>query len=289
MTQAAQPRDAEHGCPAPELLAAYVDGTVAANERAELERHLVACPDCRDAAFAAADLRRTDDTLDNVPRRRWVTRATIALAAAAALLLAFRVYQSSSDQTDRAVSAQLASLITAVSATPMRLVDGRLTGFSYGLPPIRLRAAAPELATPAVRVEAGRIEQSTRTRRSATDTAALGIAQLALGDLDAAVLSLSEAAQQAPESPTIRSDLSAAFLARASRTSSADDAQRALESADRALSLAPHFLEALFNRALALEMLQRRADAATAWHEYIRADPHSSWSDEARSHIDRLH
>jgi hypothetical protein len=40
--------------------------------------------------------------------------------------------------------------------------------------------------------------------------------------------------------------------------------------------------EALFNRALALQMLGQNADARTAWQSFLTIDDRSGWADEAR-------
>ena len=43
--------------------------------------------------------------------------------------------------------------------------------------------------------------------------------------------------------------------------------------------------EALFNRALALQMSGMTDDARTAWQAYLTIDDRSGWADEARARL----
>src|SRR5687767_6639457 len=91
-----------------ETLAAYVDGTLEERPRGDVEAHIAECEDCyelvtevmrskhADVGDLAADIAPTSEPRSPsvvVPftRRRWVVASTVGLAAAAALLLVFRV------------------------------------------------------------------------------------------------------------------------------------------------------------------------------------------------------
>jgi tetratricopeptide (TPR) repeat protein len=115
--------------------------------------------------------------------------------------------------------------------------------------------------------------------------AAGGVADLVGGDLDAAATALESAARARPRNSRFESDLAAAYLARAKARNDLQDAQRALDAADRALARDPRLFEALYNRALALETLGRSDDARTAWRQYVALEPDSQWRAEAQSKL----
>jgi hypothetical protein len=78
------------------------------------------------------------------------------------------------------------------------------------------------------------------------------------GSVDAAILRLEALAKRQPGNGRVRSDLSAAYMARASRDRDPRDLIRALEAAERGVQIEPDLAEALWNRAVALETLVRR-------------------------------
>ncbi|MEO7792701.1 MAG: hypothetical protein ABIX28_24395 [Vicinamibacterales bacterium] len=84
--------------------------------------------------------------------------------------------------------------------------------------------------------------------------------------------------------PSFLNDLSAAYLARAATNGNPDDGQRALQAADQALVVNAAMPEALFNRARALEALDRADDARRAWQAYLQVDRESPWAREAADH-----
>jgi len=63
--------------------------------------------------------------------------------------------------------------------------------------------------------------------------------------------------------------------------------ERALAACDRALRIDPRSPDALFNRAVALQALDR-PDAEAACEQYLKVDPSSPWADEVRSHLELL-
>src|SRR5205814_463921 len=64
------------------------------------------------------------------------------------------------------------------------------------------------------------------------------------------------------------------------------DLPRALAAAERAVALPSAPVEAWFNRALALEKMHLRGEAAKAWRAYLQRDSSSRWADDARRYID---
>src|SRR6476660_255988 len=89
----------------PHEVAAYVDRSMSADERARIESHLSGCPDCRDEVSDAARIIAT------LPKPQGRRNALIAVAGIAALLLVFLVPRSGRDTGDllhRGVSTQTA-------------------------------------------------------------------------------------------------------------------------------------------------------------------------------------
>lgn len=283
--------------PDAERLAEYVDRVLTAEDRADVERHLAVCADCRevvaDTVAVLADTPQTTHT--DTPRvvpfrtRRWVTGVAASLAAAAVLVLAVRVvrpqwlgFGSASDRVRRE------ALVAAVASEPTRPVEGRLTGgFPYA--PVRpvTRGPGDGTSAPDVTIAAAEIEKATGERPPASDRALLGVAYLVVGDADKAIASLEAAIEQMPNQASFHSDLSAALLERGRRRGNADDWSRALSEAERALALQPDAPEARFNRALALDYLRQRDRAVDAWTACAN-QPDGPWQDECRRRLAAL-
>lgn len=281
-------------CPEAERLAEYADGMLPEAERVSIERHLVGCADCRSALVEAARFRDYDGaeamTADRHAhkvvwfRRRW-PMAVAGLAAAAALLLIVRLVRpdlSGGGSAGRS-RPELAELVAAASTSPTRLVEGRLTGgFAYAPPPSATRGALSADVPASVRLAAAGIESRAGSGRSPEDLAALGVAYLAVGDLDRAIATLETAAALAPSNAALASDLSAAYVARGARSGAEDDLRRAVSAADRAIAIDPNLLEARFNRGIALALLP--SPDLSGMKDYIQRDS-GPWAEEARQRL----
>lgn len=117
--------------------------------------------------------------------------------------------------------------------------------------------------------------------------------------IEEAVAELEAARLRRPEEAALLSDLAAAHLLRAFTEDEPYSLLLALAAADEALDRDPGLLEALFNRALALEALALRREARSAWESYLRAgeravgkaspeagrDRESRWAAEARRRL----
>jgi CHAT domain-containing protein len=133
-----------------------------------------------------------------------------------------------------------------------------------------------------------RIEDAARHERSPQALADLGILKLLDRRTDDAVSLLEAAVAGAPGDPRLRSDLAAAYLARAQDSDRPDDLIHALAAADRAAQDGPALPEARFNRALALEKLFLIPDARQAWQEILPQERGSGWSREAEARLRQL-
>jgi hypothetical protein len=285
------PAGAGSGCPTAEELAQYADGVLTIEAREHIEEHLSGCEDCRTVvADTSAFLSTTEDGRVIPFRRPWTGPIVAALATAAAALLVVQVIQPGWLPWNREahVSAALAPIVEAFGEESTRPVQGRLTGgFKYAPPPPITRGAGSREWRPETSAAIASVAVNTavpdRERRVAA-----GVASLAGGRLDDAVVTLADSAQQDPLNAPLHSDLSAAYLERARFGTHPDDWQSAVRAADEALAITPGLHEALFNKALALEGLNDRDRARAAWEEYRRQDPSGPWADEAAQHAAAL-
>ena len=265
-------------CPSLETIGAFVDGRLMERERETIADHLASCEACY---FVFSEAARTQVVAkpkgDVVPFPRRVTwqLAMSGLAAAAMILLAVNVwYPFGANGDERA----LTDLVTAVGT--VRTFEPRLTGgFAYA--PVRgpVRGANDISLSPDVRIAIAEIEKQYAAKPVAATAA------LVSGDLNRAIDILAANSQLRPTDPKILNDLAAAYLARAARTDSTDDASRAVAAANRALEIDRLMPEALFNRGLALQMLGNTGDARIAWQAYLTIDDKSGWADEARTRL----
>lgn len=162
---------------------------------------------------------------------------------------------------------------------PLRCMEGRLTGGflyePYDPEPCRGRLSR-DLQLAILR----RSRKIAGTSPQATaDRAVLFLIE---GDPGKAVKLLEKAVAALPEQAAFASDLAAAHLADARRNGDPAFRVKALEAAENAVTLDPGLPEARFNRALALESVALRTQAAVAWKDYLALDRQSGWAREAK-------
>jgi len=283
-----------HGCPEPEVLAAYVDRGLSLSERARVEVHLASCPQC--VALVAGVARTVEELSALRPdpavaaeAAPLVTRRAVAgaLAAAAAVIAVLATPALVRPWLGR--DSGLVSLVGSVGE--QRSVLGRLTG---GFPHAPLRAPSAggqdgrAAGTDRVQLTAGRIRESFGNRETPSQMHAIGVSQLLAGRYDDAAQSLLAASREQPANARYLSDVAAVQLERARLGLRPDDLPRALAAADRARRLDPSLKEAWFNRALAASALSLTVDARAAWTDYLQRDGASPWATEARSRLAEL-
>jgi tetratricopeptide (TPR) repeat protein len=261
--------------PGAEVMAAFVDGTLAPTEIPAVAGHLQECADCRTVVTETARFSREEAGSDPIPfaPRAKKKGLTPLWAAAAAVVFAL---------TGTLLLRRTAPVAQLIAAAPRehRLVDGRLAGFPWA----RLQAPSrgQTLEDPAdlkLTGAAGRVLEKSLRRSDPVALRATGVAYLLIGRQHESVAALERAAA-ASNDATACNDLAAARLALA-------QLPQALADTDRALRIDPDFPEALFNRALILERLGRREEARAAWQRYLTVEPAGGWSQEARTHLRR--
>ncbi|HVT19710.1 MAG TPA: CHAT domain-containing protein [Thermoanaerobaculia bacterium] len=139
-------------------------------------------------------------------------------------------------------------------------------------------------------MEAARsIELTARRQPSAQAAADLAALRLIAHRPRAAARLLEDALQSHPASSSLATDLSAVYLELARLERDPYLLLKALALADRASTAASPPLEAVFNRALALEKLAPASVASAAWASYLARDQDSPWASEARRRAAALH
>jgi tetratricopeptide (TPR) repeat protein len=283
--------------PGDEQLAQYAEGTLIVGDRAAVECHLAACADCRTVVAETMAFSAAGHTA-NVPvpspravpfrRKRWVTGVATGLAAAAALVLAIRVSRPAwLEFGPRGHPPGLQGLVNAAAHDPTRLVEGRLTGgFKYAPAPSPTRGADGREVSPDVKQAAAQVEADARNNSTPEAQAALGVAYLAVGNVDRAIAALSAAVARRPDA-SFENNLSAAHLTRGRETESAEDLRQGLAAADRAIALNPNLVEAYFNRAWSLDALGQTDAAITAWNDYLAKETDPGWAREAAQRVRR--
>jgi tetratricopeptide (TPR) repeat protein len=279
-----------HGCPEAEDLAAYLDGTSPPPARQDLERHLADCDDCRSVVVESAAFRAAHSSGDDTGRRDRTAQRALAigsvLAAAAALVIAVRIV-SPRFGTGRSVAGDDPSwtaLVIAIEREPRRPAEGRVIGLSYAPQPLLKRGGSMSSPSPDVRIAAAAVENDAMHTNAPAKRIQLGVALLAVGDLDRAVETLDRAVHDTPDAEAYN-DLSVAYLTRALRNNRASDLPLALGAARRARTLRPDSAAAWFNEALTLDALNRPSDARLAMDAYLKLDANSRWADELRERL----
>ena len=290
------------GCPADEVLAAYLEGGLAPEQRAAIVAHLADCGRCLELVAALApDLPDVPDVPEahaavatplpsptsptsppapagqRTPVMRWLALAAALVVVAGAVLLV--------TQMRRTAEPGLASLQQA-SALDRRPTFGRLSGFAYAPEPTTYRSGDSRPEAPRALLDrAAAVESAHRGRDQAASLHAYGVALLVSGAVDDAVETLTRAVTAAPRDARVLNDAATAYLQKARLTS--DDAAftQARLLAEQAVAVAPDLPEAWFNLATigastddvalhdaAVERL-RALEGNTAWLREVTTTP----------------
>jgi CHAT domain-containing protein len=153
-----------------------------------------------------------------------------------------------------------------------RPIEGRFVGLEYGTPPVHTEQESPRLLS----IPGGGVRRSGGEEEVLTTYAANAVEELrrcTVGE---------------PANDRCWSDLAAAEVEFGRQRNDIRVVARALAAADRALEIAPGRVEAMFNRAVALEALSLREPALVAWRRYLTADSDSPWAAEVRERIRAL-
>ena len=273
--------------PGSETLAAFVDGRLRPDDRLAVEIHLGECDACREIVVDAAAMR--DEVASFQSRASLASKPGLWIGLAASIVAVIVGWIALGRMDRSADPLQDAVRKLAANMGAFRQTTGRLSGpFSWGPPPSATRGAGTQKPPIEAEQAALEVEKLFRDGPTAASHAAVGMARLAIGDIDAGLAALEEALRLDPNQVDARVDLSAGYLARFHRNGLHEDAARALDAAAAALLRRPDWPAALFNRALALEVLGLRDEAISAWRTYLASRDDPGWKREAEEHLKRL-
>jgi tetratricopeptide (TPR) repeat protein len=274
-------QDRRSACSSSEVLGAFAEGRLAAEERDAVTAHLDTCPRCREEVALLADF----IDADSAPAKRlpigWAAAAAAMIVIAAAIV----VWRGVPRRNDRPI----APLVAASAALDHRSIEPRLHGFGWSAYRGAVRAAEEDRSPGRLKLlgAAGDTLQKAENDPDADAQHAAGVASLLSADPEAAIVRLRTVAERTGEA-TAWSDLAAAHYDLAIRLGRASEYAEARKAAERALKIEPRLPEALFNRALALERIGLTDDARAAWKRYLEVDSGSAWASEARRRLEAL-
>ena len=215
----------------------------------------------------------------------------VGAIAVAVLLLGAGVWFTFFHQS--AVERGLIALNTAYKQE--RPIEVRVTGMSYAPYSIK-RGSGPESVDYRARDLAHTLLLSAASENHDASTLhAIGRLYILQKQFDKAISQLQEALKSAPNDAELYADLGAALLEQAKSLRDRNEDGKVMENLaesqqhlSTALRLKPTLIDATFNRALVLEETKLSEQATEAWLEYIRLDPSSEWSKEARRHLENI-
>ena len=266
-------------CPSEEGLAAFIDGRLDERSRQEVIEHLAECGECRDVVVTANEYGESVQAPQGgeVVRGRFQPLLAPLLAAAAVVAVVFGV---PSIRERILPKSGMEELVEAANGLPKRPTEARLSG-DFVYKPHSVPRGGTETTELEMEYLALRSEERVSRNPSSANLHELGVADLFVQKKRRnAVTILERAAKEKPDSLEVLTDLTAAYLARGDE----GDYQRAYETAMKAWSMEQSPITA-WNRALALERLDREAEAIAAWQKYLELDPSSEWSAEAKQKI----
>jgi len=173
----------------------------------------------------------------------------------------------------------------ALATTPVRPVEGRLSGVAYAK--YRVKMGPEDRRVPA-QLESLARGLLSRSPEDAREWHRHGMASLLAGDSLAAISAFERAARLDARNALYRSDLAAARLAGGVKLDDPKMLASATRDAQQALDLVPGLPEAHFNLALAFERRHLFKEAYLTYRRYQMVDRSSPWADEARARSERL-
>jgi hypothetical protein len=257
---------------------------------------MTTCAECYSVFLSATEMPSRAAARDAWrPRRAWIAVATATAAAGIACIVLITPVR------DRILHREDGMALLAKAAPAQRTIAGRISGFPYQAPaPVMRGPRFDPLQNPAnasLLIAAAGVQRSVAARRTAANLHASGVANLLLGKNDIAIDTLREALLAESGQQTVAAaiaesddvallnDLSAALSNRAvARRRPIPDAVEAVRCAERAWRIG-RTPEAAWNRAIAIEALNGRGHAMTAWHDYLAIDASSPWAAEARKRL----
>lgn len=259
-------------------IAAFGDGSLDVRLRRGVVGHAAICASCRAAVLTTIERARP---ANRTPLPHPLIRSLIPALIASAVVIALGAALWFREPRGTTLEA----LAEASADLSLRTTDARLPG---GFPYRPFRAGSGKEARSAIAQLRGE-----RAARMQTELAGRGLAYLLVGDAERAVPLLERAvldcsgeveltrAIAACNDADLLTSAAAAFHERGAADGIAVDLVVSLDAAERASTL-KQSPEIAWNRAVALESLHLRAEAAASWSQYRELDPASQWAEEAQ-------
>jgi CHAT domain-containing protein len=183
-----------------------------------------------------------------------------------------------------------AQSLLAQAYTEQRTMELRIAGAEYAQPKVQLGPSGSFLSRSEdlLKAESLIADQMVSHPADPAWLQAKAQADLLEGRYDPAVESLRHAVQLAPKSPGLVIDLASAYFQRGLVANQPEDYGVAYEQLSRALAMQPDNAVALFNRAIVSEHQFLYRQALEDWEHYLRIDPNSQWSNEARQRAEAV-
>jgi len=268
-------------CPADETLAVFAAGDLDATERDGILDHIEHCRECLSAVLAAAAHLQEERAAAAQPvtvHRWWLS----AVAAAAFIgIVAVPLWRNHPPSV---------RTLAALAPKSDRVLEARLSGGFAWAPyrgPARSTDPAPDVSRLKLGGVAGELIERAENDPGADAQHAAGVAMVVV-DKPLEGAARLEAAARASHDAATWSDLAAAQYEAATQLRQPALFARALAAAGEALRDDPRSADALFNRALILERMERTAEARAAWQQYLAVDSSSPWAAEARERLASL-
>jgi tetratricopeptide (TPR) repeat protein len=192
----------------------------------------------------------------------------------------FFVWRESRMRSELAEGSQgISELCRAQNQRPFK---ARITAMSvYASAPDTRGASNKEDSQQTRRSQIELLLEDANESHSAESEHALGEFYLVDGDTGKAITYLTSAEEADSKNAQYHNDLGAAYLQN-------NEPQEGIDQIEKALQLDPSLKEALFNRALAYERLEKSDQAQKAWQQYLEIDRDSPWAIEAKNSLDNL-
>ena len=171
-----------------------------------------------------------------------------------------------------------------------RPTETRISEFAYA-PLVQLRGAPDAADERRRRILENGFLNAVQESPNAQTHHALAIFYLTEQKYPEALREFQDALKFAPNDAKIHNDFGSAYFELAKTEhdeKKLQDLARSLEEFSKATELDGNLLEALFNKALALQELGMPRQARESWQLYLQKDPTSPWAEEARKHLARL-
>jgi tetratricopeptide (TPR) repeat protein len=261
--------------PEAEDLGRFVEGTLDEAERKIIVAHLADCDDCRIVMVDASSSAEAALTETAPASHRWWLAIAAGIVLVAVGAFVFNERRDPLSETRK-----------SYAKLEKRPLEARLSGYPYVSHRVNRGGDEADLSLQVLQADAAEVAQLRGSDAKTLHARGIGILLEHKNTAGDALAPLQAATTADPNNVTYQSDLAAALIA--AGRSDPRNLERALATCDRALQIDPRAPDALFNRAVALQALDRTQDAIAAYQRYLAIDSSSPWADEAKQHLELL-